>query len=647
MYIVTYDIAAVVLTILTAGLYFRQRVDGLAQNRIYGFLLGATALSSTFDLLSSIAINALPASSRALTIALTTVYYLSHASLTPLVAVYLYAGTAGLPGKHSRQYFVLLPWLVSIIMILVNPFFPTLFFIDGAGTYRHGLGLVILYVFAAGYAILAALEIISETASRSRSRKAVLLACLALPFCATFIQLYVPGLMLECFFASLGVLFLFLTMQSAKTMVDGQTGVLTRKTFEQMLGQLIGRKERFSILVVYSADFPGLQELLDFNIYRKLSRSFASWISLTAGRTSPVCILEDGVFAVFSGKRTDPSAMGFLALDILERAKSVWEIDSIQIELQVQVGVLRYPDEISSVTDAIDRISEIIRVSGLISDRHVFYTNDIVPGRSKLKAIAANGLKKMIDRGNPELRFQPFYSVDEGKTVALEVLIGLTTETGEWLAQSDVLKLANEMGISRKLGRLVFERACDWYSQNRIYDLGIESLQIRLLESQCMDINWADEIIAIMNKYQMQGSWLCLEITETTVSAAGETLRSGMETLEERGVKFAVDDFGTGYTDLGPLLKMPFSLVKLDKMVVQEGLCSKKGKHLLSGSVSMFKILNYRIAAEGIETPEQADMLIWAGSDYLQGYYFGYPVPGDEILAMRADRIDRHMTHGD
>lgn len=489
--------------------------------------------------------------------------------------------------------------------------------------------------------MLAAIEIIGDTASYSRLRKATYLACLFLPFIATLAQTCVPGFMLESFAASLGVMLLFLTMQSAKTMIDGQTGVLTRKTFERMLGQLIGRKERSSILVVYSADFPGLQELLDFNVYRKLTRSFASWIALTAGSNSPVCVLDDGVFAVFSGKRTDPSAMGFLALDILDRAKSVWEIDSIQIELQVQVGVLRYPEEISSVADAIDRITEVIRVSTLISDRHVFYTNDIVPGRSKHKAIAANGLKKMIDKGKPELRFQPFYSVKEGKTVALEVLVGLTMETGEWFAQSDVLRLANEMGISRKLGRLILERACEWYAQNRLHDLGIESLQIRLLESQCMDIDWVNEIIEIMGKYRFEGSWLCLEITETTVSAAGETLRNGMETLERLGVKFAVDDFGTGYTDLGPLLKMPFSLVKIDKIVVQEGLSSKKGRHLLSGSVSMFKVLNYRIAAEGIETQEQADMLIWAGCDYLQGYYFGYPVPGDEILAMKADRAER------
>jgi hypothetical protein len=166
MYIVTFDIAAITLTLLNAGLYFRQRITGLAQNAIYGLLLGATALSATFDLLSSLSINALPSGSHAVAIALTTAYYLFHVSLLPLVAVYLYAGTAGLPGKYSRQYLFLLPWLVSLLMILVNPFFPIVFFIDGSGAYRHGIGLAILYVFAAGYALLAALEIIGETASR-------------------------------------------------------------------------------------------------------------------------------------------------------------------------------------------------------------------------------------------------------------------------------------------------------------------------------------------------------------------------------------------------------------------------------------------------------------------------------------------------
>jgi len=243
-------------------------------------------------------------------------------------------------------------------------------------------------------------------------------------------------------------------------------------------------------------------------------------------------------------------------------------------------------------------------------------------------------LKKVVDSDQPELRYQPVFSVSQSRFVALEVLIGVTSSGGEWIGQSEVLRMAEQMGIAKKLGEIIITHSCRWYVQNAIFLKGISELQIRLLESQSVELDWSGTVLRLIAGQGMNPENLCIEVTEPVVVNTAAHLKRNMDEMCTKNVTFALDDYGSGYTDLGRILEMPFKLIKLDKQIVHTGLQSDKGKALLAGSISMFRHLGYRVAAEGIESTDQSAALCGIGADYLQGYYFGMPLDGDSVIEL-------------
>jgi EAL domain-containing protein (putative c-di-GMP-specific phosphodiesterase class I) len=113
-----------------------------------------------------------------------------------------------------------------------------------------------------------------------------------------------------------------------------------------------------------------------------------------------------------------------------------------------------------------------------------------------------------------------------------------------------------------------------------------------------------------------------------------------MDFLSAKGVSFILDDFGSGYTNLVELNTMPFSLIKFDKKIIQPGLKTLKGSKILEGMVDIFKRNGAMVAAEGVEAGEQAGTLALMNFDYLQGYYFGKPESGEQLLKnLQATRL--------
>jgi len=124
-----------------------------------------------------------------------------------------------------------------------------------------------------------------------------------------------------------------------------------------------------------------------------------------------------------------------------------------------------------------------------------------------------------------------------------------------------------------------------------------------------------------------------LEVTESIFIDSYECIANELRKLKELGVRIALDDFGTGYSSLSYLRKLPINLLKIDKAFIQEidNLIWYSG--LTESIISLASKLNIKTIAEGVETLDQLNYLLRAKCDFLQGYYFGKPVP-EELMGV-------------
>ena len=122
-----------------------------------------------------------------------------------------------------------------------------------------------------------------------------------------------------------------------------------------------------------------------------------------------------------------------------------------------------------------------------------------------------------------------------------------------------------------------------------------------------------------------------LEVTEGIIVRNLERTISNMQILKKIGLRFSIDDFGTGYSSLAYLKQLPLDELKIDRSFVCDIGITQNDSVIVDTIVSMAQHLNLELIAEGVETKEQLDYLVKCGCNGFQGYYFGDPVPGDQI----------------
>ncbi|MDE7087325.1 MAG: EAL domain-containing protein, partial [Clostridia bacterium] len=168
--------------------------------------------------------------------------------------------------------------------------------------------------------------------------------------------------------------------------------------------------------------------------------------------------------------------------------------------------------------------------------------------------------------------------------------------------------------------------------ERKLWEMGIENVHVNLSVVQCMQESLHEVLIQIMDEYALNYKMIHLEMTESAAVASEETLKSNMQKLIEKGISFALDDYGTGFSNTVTMMKYPFKLIKLDKSMVWSASDSEKAMSLLKHTINMIKDMNMEIVAEGVETAAQANMLAKMGCDYFQGYYYSRPVNSENFI---------------
>lgn len=265
----------------------------------------------------------------------------------------------------------------------------------------------------------------------------------------------------------------------------------------------------------------------------------------------------------------------------------------------------------------------------------VFWINeDTIRDKDYRKQVLAV-LTRAVQERAFNVVFQPIWSTRENRFASAEALVRLK-DCGElgFISPEIFIPMAEEQGMIGEIGNIVFEKVCSFASENRLWEKGINYIEVNLSGMQSVDPSLPAQLSSVMQKYGIEPSFINLEITETASIDGGELLDINMQRLRSLGCHFSMDDFGTGYSNLSQMAKVHFELVKLDKSLIWPAFGENPDEPLviLNSCIAMILQLGAHIVAEGVETEEQATFLADRGVSYLQGYYYSKPITGDAFL---------------
>lgn len=295
--------------------------------------------------------------------------------------------------------------------------------------------------------------------------------------------------------------------------------------------------------------------------------------------------------------------------------------------------------EVPKCTSSID---EAIQILDYVSNDYVYTQSspNLVIDESVVdKMIYRNSIEDIVRQAVKlkafDVYYQPILCVKDGTFSSTEALVRLRRpHTEGYISPEDFIPIAEKCGLIQEIDDLVFEKVCSFIARENLSSYGIRVVEVNLSGNEVVDQQTHNRLRHKMEKYHIPPKFINFEITETSYINNDEVFKENVRRLKDLGSTFSMDDFGSGYSNLLEILKMDYFLVKMDKEFVWSCLdpARPENMRMLDYTINFLKDFGLHILAEGVETLDQARLLIDKGVEYLQGFYYSRPIPEEEYL---------------
>lgn len=261
---------------------------------------------------------------------------------------------------------------------------------------------------------------------------------------------------------------------------------------------------------------------------------------------------------------------------------------------------------------------------------HVF--NERINQNARCLADLESELRRALRRDELELHYQPRLSLSDGRIVGLEALVRWRHGERGLLPPGDFVPLAEQSGLIVPLGYWVMARALRDIQALGNCGLAPLHMAVNLSFRQFQDSQLLPTLSRLILEYGVDARWLEFELTETAVMRRNDLVRQTMDALGRLGVRFSLDDFGTGFSSFVHLNSLPIALLKVDRSFVAGMEQREENRKLVHAMINLAHNLNLEVVAEGVESEEQLALLRSFGCDQVQGFLVSRPLPIDALV---------------
>lgn len=313
-----------------------------------------------------------------------------------------------------------------------------------------------------------------------------------------------------------------------------------------------------------------------------------------------------------------------------ELQRGLYELEDV-VPFRVDIGVYRIGDH--TQLDTFNMCNKAMIAGYTASENedriHIFQNDILMDMRIKLQY--SGDIKKAIEEDQFLVYFMPKVNSVTNALVGFEALIRWQHPLKGLLTPESFIPALENENLVTKLDYYVWDRVCkeirNWAEEgNKIVPV---SMNVSLVDVH--SINVAKTIIDLVKKYQLDPSWIHVEITETVVSKNIDSIVSMINEFHEAGIKVEMDDFGSGFSSLNMLKEIPIDIIKTDMAFMD--ITEKnhdKARRIIQSVVEMAHMLDLPVIAEGVETKEQVSFLQTLDCIYMQGFYFSKPMSLEE-----------------
>jgi len=421
---------------------------------------------------------------------------------------------------------------------------------------------------------------------------------------------------------------------------DALTGLPNRRLFEDRVEQELIRSRRVGepvcMFFVDLDHFKTVNDTLGHAAGDDLIQQVGERLVETVRRQDTVARVGGDEFAILLPGLSDQLSIDQLAQRSLEAMSMPFTIFGREVETSASIGIAMAPDHGDSYDLLLSRADEAMyRAKSQGRNAFQMYSDSPIDPAGAHRAIDQrtlySDLVHALARDEFFVLYQPYIALRTARAVGVEALVRWEHPSLGTLEPASFISLAEQSQVIVALDAWVLDEAC---RQARIWlDRGLDPLRIsvNLATRDLSNPDLFDNVHRTLEDTGIEPSALELEITERVVLDRSGPARDNIDRLRRMGVRFTIDDFGTGNSSLNRIGSFPVSTLKIDESFVQVLGPDGDNNSLVSAIISMADRLGLDCIAEGVETSVQSRVLLQRGCTTAQGYFFSPPLPPEDI----------------
>jgi len=311
-------------------------------------------------------------------------------------------------------------------------------------------------------------------------------------------------------------------------------------------------------------------------------------------------------------------------------------LEGIALDLDASIGVALFPehgDELETLLQHADVAVDVAKAEHTGCELYSPSRDEYSPARLAL----AGELRRALDRDELVLRYQPQADVSTGRVRSVEALVRWQHPQRGLIGPDEFVPLAERTGQIRELTRHVLACALRQVGVWRREGLELD-VAVNLSARDLLDLELPETVAQLLAEHDVAPGRLELELTESVILSDPNRARAVLTRLDAMGVRLAIDDFGSGYSSLAYLKRLPVGTIKIDRSFVMNMAEDENDAVIVRSTIDLGRTLGLRVVAEGVETERVWRELAQLRCDRAQGYFLARPIPADELAAWLCGR---------
>ena len=414
---------------------------------------------------------------------------------------------------------------------------------------------------------------------------------------------------------------------------DELTGLPNRRLFFERLAMCFEPAPaafRLAVLMIDLDRFKEINDSLGHHVGDDVLRQLGPRLTAAVGSEGTLARLGGDEFGLVLSPLVDLTAAAAVADRIRDALRQPFQLEGMSLRVDASIGIALAPEHGITPESVLQKADVAMFAAKRAHAPWQIYSSE--HDQNALERLELmEDLRDAIRRGQIVLHYQPILDLSSGKVTAAEALARWQHPTRGLLAPAVFLGLVADAGLMGPFTMAVLDQAflqqARWSKQG--CDIGVS---VNLSAASLRDDELPDRVAALLTARGVHPARITLEITEESFIADPEQAIVVLERLRALGVALSIDDFGTGFSSLTYLRRLPVSELKLDRTFLTGDPRDQRAVSVIRSTVDLAHSLGLRIVAEGIETLDALALVDELGCEAAQGYLMGRPVPAEDLV---------------